>query len=521
MPKRKASTSGKTVPSWVATAEVPDYTKLTEDLNTEICIIGAGLGGLTAAYLLAKEGKKVVVLEDGTIGSGETGRTTAHIVNAFDDRYEKMEGEHGRDGAKIIAQSHTAAIELIHNICRVEKIACDFEHVDGYLFKQPGKEEDLKAELAASHRAGLKDTELVDQAPAPFYTGQALRFPRQAVFHPLKYLAGLARAVVRYGGKIYTHTHVNSIKGAKICTIGTTSGATVYADAVVVATNSPINTWLAIHGKQAAYRTYVIALQVPKESVKDILLWDTGNPYHYIRLQHLPKHDLLIVGGEDHKTGQEDDADERFARLEAWTRERYPMVGKVEYMWSGQVMEPFDGVAYIGRSPGEENIYMITGDSGNGMTHTTLGAMIITDLVHNRKNAWASLYDPGRIKMHPSSVVELAKENLNVAVQYTDHLKGGDVDSTREIKRGEGAVVARGMKKLAMYRDSAGELHERSAVCTHLGCIVNWNSTEKSWDCPCHGSRFDPYGKVLNGPAAAPLADPEEEADEEREKAET
>jgi glycine/D-amino acid oxidase-like deaminating enzyme/nitrite reductase/ring-hydroxylating ferredoxin subunit len=523
MATRKAATSGQTLPSWVDTAQIPSFSKLSDDLNTEVCIVGAGLGGLTAAYLLAVEGKKVVVLEDGTIGSGETGRTTAHIVNAVDDRYSKMAREHGERKARLIAESHTAAIDEIERICDKENIICDFERLDGYLFIQPGKEESLQDEHDAARKAGIK-TELVGNAPAPFYTGEALKFPGQGTFHPMKYLAGLARAVVRMGGKIYTGTHVNEIKGAKLCKVGTDGGHAVYADSVVVATNSPINTWVKIHSKQAPYRTFVVALRVPKGSVDDILLWDTGNPYHYVRLQHVPNkgnpdYDLLIVGGEDHKTGQEDDADERFAALERWARDRYPMAGKTEYQWSGQVMEPVDGVAYIGRSPGEENIYMITGDSGNGMTHCTLGAMLVRDLIFERANAWEDVYDPSRVKLHPSSVATFAKENLNVAVQYTDYVRGGDVDSTREIKRGEGAIVTRGLKKLAMYRDNDGELHERSAVCTHLGCCVQWNSTEKSWDCPCHGSRFTPKGDVISGPASAPLKDPSEDEEKGKESA--
>ncbi len=513
MQKRKPRTSGKLQSSWTDTARIPRFSPLTSDENTQVCVIGAGIAGLTSAYLLAKAGKKVIVLESSTIGSGETGRTTAHLSNAFDDRYYRMERTHGPERTRLLAQSHTKAIEAIAYIVEAEGIQCDFKYVDGFLFMPPGGDtETLDRELAAAHRAGLADVQYVTHAPLPGVdTGKALLFPRQAIFHPMKYLAGLAQAITKHGGVIYTDTHVMSISDAPVKSVKTKQGKTVYADNVIVATNAPIHTLFAIHTKQAPYRTFVIALRVPKQGIPNALFWDDEEPYHYVRIQKLPAslgHDLLLVGGEDHKTGQKDDADERFARLASWARERFPRATKIEYAWSGQVLEPVDGVAYIGKTPGEEGVYMVSGDSGNGMTHGTIAGMLLTDMISGKENPWVALYDPARVNMSGSSIKAFTKENLNVAAQYTDLVKGGDEEKTKNIARGEGAVVARGVKKLAMYRDTHGTLHERSAVCTHLGCIVHWNSAEKSWDCPCHGSRFDPFGKVLNGPATTPLHDP-------------
>jgi len=220
-------------------------------------------------------------------------------------------------------------------------------------------------------------------------------------------------------------------------------------------------------------------------------------------LEAVAGHEVLIVGGEDHKTGQADDTDERFVRLEEWTRERFPKAGEVEFRWSGQVMEPVDGLAFIGRNPGDQNVYVATGDSGNGMTHGTIAGILITDLILGRDNEWATLYDPSRISLR--GIPEFAKENLNAAAQFTDYVTGGDVDNVRDIARGSGAVIRRGLKKVAVYRDTQGTLHEYSAVCPHLGCMVDWNSPEGTWDCPCHGSRFDSSGKVVNGPASSAL----------------
>jgi Rieske Fe-S protein len=262
-----------------------------------------------------------------------------------------------------------------------------------------------------------------------------------------------------------------------------------------------------MHTKQSGYRTYVLGLRVPKGTVPRILLWDNGDPYYYARLASLDQdanQDILIVGGADHKVGQDGHPEHRYGEIEQWVRQHYPMAGAVEFRWSGEVMEPADGLAYLGRNPADDdNVYIITGDSGNGMTHCTAGAILVTDLIMGRDNPWATLYDPARKATHGMS--DFIKEQANTLSQYRDWLTGGEVDSAREIAAGEGAILREGVKKLAVYRDQEGSLHVLSAACTHLGCVVSWNSAEKSWDCPCHASRFDAKGHVLHGPALLPL----------------
>jgi len=464
--------SQATTSIWMATANTPSQSPLKESIRTDICIIGAGIAGLTTAFLLGREGRSVVVLDDGAIGGGMTGRTTAHLSNAYDDRYLEIERLHGAEGARLTAESHTAAIDKIAEIVSREKIDCEFQWVDGFLFgAKPDDVELLDDELAAAHRAGLTAVEKVARAPIDsFNTGVALRFPRQAQFHPLEYLDGLTRAITRDGGRIFGQTHATKIEGGTEARIETSHGPVVTGEVVVVATNTPINDLVAIHTKQAPYVTYVIGVRVPKSSVTRALYWDTGNPYHYVRLQSENNYDVLIVGGEDHKTGQADDGNERFARLEGWTRERFPQMSEVEYRWSGQVMEPVDGLAFIGRNPLDAgNVYIATGDSGQGMTHGTIAGMLLTDLIQGRKNEWEDLYSPSRIRL--KALPDYAAENLNVAAQYVDRIT-----------------------------------HRRSAVCPHLGCVVAWNSTEETWDCPCHGSRFTANGKVYQGPANSDLA---------------
>jgi nitrite reductase/ring-hydroxylating ferredoxin subunit len=316
----------------------------------------------------------------------------------------------------------------------------------------------------------------------------------------------------RSGGRVFTGAHVEEIEGGAPARVRTSAGHEVRARSVVVATNSPVSTRFAIHTKQAPYRTYVVARAIAAGAVPRALYWDTADPYHYVRLQPGAGPggaDVLIVGGEDHKTGQEEDPAGRFDRLESWIDENLPRAGERLMRWSGQVMEPVDGLAFIGRDPtGDEGLYVATGDSGQGMTHGTIAGILLTDLVAGRENPWATLYDPGRVTLRATG--EFARENLNVALQYGDWVTAGDVESVDAIPRGRGAVVRRGASKVAAYRDDAGVLHERSAVCTHLGCIVAWNDLERSWDCPCHGSRFDPHGKVLNGPALRELGPAEE-----------
>jgi Rieske Fe-S protein len=328
----------------------------------------------------------------------------------------------------------------------------------------------------------------------------------------MKYLQALAHAVVRMGGQIYTSTRAKDItsKGA-VC-----NGFKVTAEHIVVATNTPVNDFVTMHTKQFAYRTFVIGARVPKGSLPHALWWDTGDmdsewvtaPYHYVRLnRYNDEYDLLITGGEDYKTGQADVEDltpeERFARLAEWTKARFPMMQDVVYKWSGQVMEPVDYMAFIGKNPGNDNVYIITGDSGNGMTHGTIGGILVTDLINNKENPWARLYSPKRIPLKTPGT--FLTELVNTFKQYGDYIKKGDVDGVEEINPGEGAILGRGLKKMAIYRDEQNAIHSFSAVCPHMGCVVQWNPGEKSFDCPCHGSRFTKEGVVINGPATSDL----------------
>ncbi|WP_035693984.1 FAD-dependent oxidoreductase [Azospirillum halopraeferens] len=478
------------------------------EVTADVAVVGAGIAGVTTAYLLQRSGKRVLLLDDGNPGDGETGRTTAHLSNAIDDRYTEIERVHGTGGARLAADSHTAAIDTIERLAREEGIDCGFARVDGYLMLAPGDDPRvLDEERAAAHRAGLTDVERIDLPPGPVaHPGPCLRFPAQARFHPMAYLAGLVRAFRARGGRLASGARVERVaETGDHVTLSVAGGPTVVADTAVVATNSPISDLFAIHTKQAPYRTYAIALRVARGAVPDALYWDTRDIYHYVRLQPAGDHDLLIVGGEDHKTGEARDMESRWAALEEWTRVHFPAAGAVERRWSGQVMEPYDGLAFIGRDPGGKGrVHVVTGDSGMGMTHGTLAGLLLCELIHGFDHPWAGLYNPSRLMT--KSLRGFLEENLDVARQYLRHLAPSDADAEADVAPGQGAVIREGGRPVAVYRDPQGTVHRRSAVCTHLHCIVRWNPAESSWDCPCHGSRFAPDGTVLNGPAAAPLA---------------
>jgi nitrite reductase/ring-hydroxylating ferredoxin subunit len=304
--------------------------------------------------------------------------------------------------------------------------------------------------------------------------------------------------VKRLGGRIATDCQVVHVETGEPCSVELADGSRATARHLVIATNVPFHDRFAIHTKQAAYRSYIVGVGVPSTLLGRALFWDTQDPYHYLRWVGS---DLLLVGGEDHRVGQDAQPMKRWLKLEEWVRSRIPSVGEVRTCWSGQILEPADGLAFIGRNPGlHRGSYVVTGDSGNGMTHGALAGILISDLILGRKNEWEQLYDPARKPTSLAAIGEYLRENGKVAKSYADWLKPAQSEDT-QVAPGTGEVLQRGLHKLAVYVDKAGVRHECSAVCPHLGAVVQWNAAERSWDCPAHGSRFDPCGKLLMGPA--------------------
>jgi glycine/D-amino acid oxidase-like deaminating enzyme/nitrite reductase/ring-hydroxylating ferredoxin subunit len=497
----------KTKSVWMDTA-VAKAPALDGDRRADVVVIGSGIAGLSTAYELTGRGRSVIVLDRGKIGSGMTARTTAHLASVLDEGYAQLIEARGLDVAQTVYQSQAAAINRIETIQASDQIACDFERVDGYLILAPGTPaSDLDEELAACRKAGIPVTD-TREATALHAKNlvRSLCFPHQARFHPMKYLAGLARAIAQRGGRLFSDTAVESATEEKDGVVVKTDRGTVRATDVVFATNSPIGGSATIHTKQAPYRTYALAATIQRGSLADALYWDTLDPYHYVRVQPQSEHqDIVVIGGEDHKSGQADDGDARFAALEVWARARLPKMGKVTHRWSGQVMEPADYVGFIGRNAGDKHRYIATGDSGQGITNGVIASLAIAGLILDGNNPWAKAYDPARTIA--KSVGEYLNENMTVLRSLAELLTMADIANIERLKPGEGALLRSGLKKIAVCRDQQGRLHSHSAACTHMGCVVQWNSLEQCWDCPCHGSQFAPDGTALNGPAGAPLAE--------------
>ena len=475
--------------------------------HADVAVIGSGIAGLSCAYELLNRGRSVVVIDRGEIGSGMTARTTAHLASALDDDFTKLVKARGIDCARKLYKSLLASINRIEEIQSVESIDCDFARVDGYWILAPGTSASrLDEELEACEKIGVRVFDCRQQTPLHAERlVRSLRFPAQARLHPTKYLAGLAGSIKRKGGRLFANTCAESIEQTQGKMVITTArGHKLRATDVIVATNSPVNVQVPIHTKQAPYRTYAIAAPIPLSELPDALYWDTHDPYHYVRLQPLSERtNVVIIGGEDHKSGEVDDGEHRFASLESWARDRLPKMGEVTHRWSGQCLEPTDHVGFIGQSPDDEHIFIVSGDSGQGMTNGVISGMLIADLLTVGSSPWAELYDPSR--KIGSKIGAFFSENVTPLVNLTEYLSAADITSVEKLKAGEGRIVRSGLKKIAACRDIDGELHVRSASCTHLGCVVHWNSLEQCWDCPCHGSQFAADGTALNGPAVSPL----------------
>lgn len=524
-PQHFQKTSGALDAVWIHTdpySNRPTFHPLKQDLETDVCIVGSGISGMSIAYELVTRGVQVVMLEARDFLSGETGRTSGHLSNALDDGYTQILKKHGFDGAKAAADSHTWALHRVGEISKQLGIECEYRLLPGYEISQfprghpkhAEEVQELKEEVEVAKKLGL-NVRFEEGFAVKGWTGSidqrdAAIFEEQATFHPTKYLNGLMRHLQSQPNfSCYTRTSMIEIdeKGIEVLGIGrstvkvhTDNGHTVVCKHAVEATVIPIQK-LSVIAEMEYQRTYCIAISIPKGSVEDCLLYDEAEQYKYIRFTPRDEQtDYLVIGGCDHAVGQEN-PDGRFEELETWVRERFAQAGSVEYKWSGQVFEPVDYVAFIGKNPRTKHTFIVTGDSGNGLTHGVIAGKLISDEIQGIHNTWAKLYAPDRKASLLKSAISTVKHDVQINAQYKRLLQS-DIKDIEDLIPGQGGVLNPTFSKpLAVYKDDDGTVHKFSALCPHLGGVVCWNKVEQSWDCPVHGSRFSKDGLRISGPS--------------------
>jgi glycine/D-amino acid oxidase-like deaminating enzyme/nitrite reductase/ring-hydroxylating ferredoxin subunit len=490
---------------WLAEVPARTFPPLDRDLFVDVVIIGGGITGLTAGHQLKKAGLTVAVLEQHAVASGESGHTTAHLTQVVDAGLTKLTASLGMDGARTVWDAGRMAIEHIAETDRLEQIDCNFRRVPGYLYAASTRDiAQVENELELAQQLGYR-AELAMDPGFPLMKLPAMVVPNQAQFNPRQYLVPLAKLIHGDGSFVFERSHAAQVHhGAQVRVEA--NGFVVTADNVIYATHQPIHDRLYV-AKVAAYQTYVVAAKVAEGTFPFLLAWDTENPYHYWRQEAAHGYDLLIVGGEDHRTGQEDNTEARFGALETYVKGAMKGIRyELTYRWSGQVLEPMDHVPFIGRLHLPGNAFVATGFSGNGMTMGTFAGLLLTDLILGNEPAAAKVFDPNRFRV-AAGAVTFIEENLAfptyLALDRLQPASRGELDA---LAPGEGKIIQLEGERVAASKDPEGNVHAVTAVCPHMGCIVHWNSAAVTWDCPCHGSRFMTDGKVLSGPATSGLA---------------
>jgi glycine/D-amino acid oxidase-like deaminating enzyme/nitrite reductase/ring-hydroxylating ferredoxin subunit len=490
---------------WLESTPSTDYPPLEGGISVDVAVIGGGITGLTAGTLLKRAGKTVAVVESKRIVRGATGYTTAKVTAGHGLIYAELERTFGAEGARTYAQANQAAIERIFELAAAAGAECDLERKANYVYAETQDELDsIQQEVEAAQRAGL-DASFVSETSLPYDVAGAIRLENQAQFHPRKYLLALAETIPGDGSHVFELTRALDVDEGEPCEVKTDRG-TLRARDVIVATHLPFLDRGFFFAKTYPHRSYAVAAPIAGASAPDGMFINSGTPTRSVRTIRDGERLLIQVGGNGHKAGTEEDTPQRYADLEWFLREQWPEAGAVEYRWSTQDYMPLDNVPYIGRlRRGSGHLYTATGFKKWGMTTGTLAATILADRVLGRENEWADLFDAKRWNVRASAATFI-KERASDGFHFVaDRLGRTDESSPDALGKGEGAIVRVRGRKRAAYRNEAGELHVLSPVCQHLGCFVSWNPAERSWDCPCHGSRYSGEGSVIQGPTVKDL----------------
>ncbi len=491
----------------------PRYGEASGKKEFDVIVIGGGSTGLSAAYFLKRTGLRVALLERNRLAHGDIGATTAHLTAVTDTPLNELAASFGDQNARRIWDAGEIAVDAIENIVKTHALDCRFQRVPGLLtaslfgdaVRQEKESEKLKEIESTAKRLGI---EARYKATVPVFGRPGVSFANQAIFDPMPYLAGLAKVVDGDGSYIFEKSEVTSVTEGPLTVSG--DGFQFRCHRVIVATHVPLMGKTSLPAatlfqtKIAPYSSYVVGATLPGTGHRQMSLWDLSDPYFFLRIEQRKGSGYAILGGLDHKTGQVDDQPERYAKLKEILTSLIPDA-QVDHEWSGQIIESHDGLPFIGE--GSEHQFIATGFAGNGLTFGTIAGLMATDYVHGRRNRWDEIFSPQRKEIHSGGVWNYVKENFDYPIyRLKDSLSNGDADSVAEVRAGEGKIVKIDGDKVACYRDDHGKLHQVSAICTHMGCTVKFNSSETTWDCPCHGSRFKTNGDVIGGPAEKPLA---------------
>ena len=494
----------RNVPVWIDDTPIRKFPKLQRNISADVLVVGAGVTGITAAYLLKKAGLTIALIERGQVASIDTGHTTAHLTCVTDVQLQELARNFGNDHAQAAWDAGAAAIEEIEKIVEEEGSDCEFTRVPAYLHVRvdgSSKKDasSLKKEADVAAKLGFDAAYLNS---APYFNLPAVRFANQAKFHPRKYLRSLVEKISGSGSHVFEKSSASEFDAKKRRV--KVNHSWISFDRMVMATNNPlvglasITSATLLQTKLSLYTRYALGARVPLNTVPEALFWDTRDPYDYLRIDRNRGFDYLVYGGEDHKTGQKKKTQNAYARLLARLKKIIPKAN-IDHRWSGQVICTPDGLPYIGENA--EHQFVATGYCGNGITFGTVAAMMARDWTAGRKNPWTKLFAVDRKKIKGAMWNYLRENKDYPYYMIKDRLARVEADSVRELKPGEGMVIGRRGKKVAAFRDHNGKIHRLSPVCTHLGCLVRWNPAESTWDCPCHGSRFKPTGEVIAGPA--------------------
>jgi glycine/D-amino acid oxidase-like deaminating enzyme/nitrite reductase/ring-hydroxylating ferredoxin subunit len=490
---------------WLRTTPETDYPPVSDGITVDVAVVGAGITGITAAILFKEAGKTVALIDSKRIVQGASGYTTAKVTAGHGASYSKIRKAFGEEGIRTYARANEAALDWIAKLVEANRINCDFERKTNYVYAQSEDEvSQLRQEAEVERQAGLA-TRLVDHTPLPFPVLAALRLENQAQFHPRKYLLALAATITGDGSHVFENSRVKKVRHGEPCEVVADQGV-VRARDVVLATHLPILDSGLFFTKAYPHRSYAVAAPLGSAPDPEGMYINSGTPTRSIRTLRDGNRVLIQVGGNGHKTGEEDDTPARYDQLEEFLRQHWPGAGDVEHRWSTQDYMAHDFVPYVGRlRRTAKHIYAATGYSKWGMTNGTVAAMILSDTILGRSNSWAKLYDSKRL-VRRSALSSFVKENASAGLRFvTGRLSGADRATVEGLGPGEGALIRVRGRKTAVYRDTDRQLHGLSPVCRHLYCLVDWNPAERSWDCPCHGSRYAGDGKAIQGPTTEDL----------------